>query len=715
MVKNHLQSHDAKKKHVVFASSNVKITAQEGGLPKFRIVGYTGGVMTWWWKSTPMVCDLSDAVFAKNSIAILKDHNEHDIVGHTTETKIENNQVILDGVFSGVGESAKEIVATGKNGFPWQASIGADYESLESYNEGQSVEVNGQKFEGPVDVARGLKIYETSFCVFGADENTNVQISAKKNKGKTMAKKIKAAQSFEEWAAEMGYDVATADETQLETWKAEYEEWLATQEPEPAEGADDKTEPNEGGDNEEDETKKAEANKGKVSASVQDFRNKIANDSKRISVIRKICAGQYPELEYKAIEQGWTSEQVELRILRAEKTRDRKPPMKDYSPENAVQASRTIEASALLSHGTNGKQLEKLGYDQKTINAAMEPVNRGLGLRGVIARCVQACGGHLDAGLSPTSFYDTAKNELNRYRVQASVSSFSTISLSGILSNIANKALLDGYAALPSKIQMFAKKSSHPDFKGLTSYRLGADGDFKKVPASGKIESTGLSEESYTNKVETWGRLITLTRQMIINDDLSAFTDIPRRLGMNGSRTMEREGWSTLLTSIATLFTASHGNTITDVLSVEGLNNASGKLSKTLTNDNDYSGFEGRYVIVGTSLSATADELYKSTTLYETTGNNPVYNKYEPITSPYWEGIPGKAAPANGATQWMLITDPALAPIIDIALLDGKGEPTVEDETAAFDVLGVQIRAYFDFGFAPLDWRGGVYSTGAGS
>jgi hypothetical protein len=521
--------------------------------------------------------------------------------------------------------------------------------------------------------------------------------------------------TFEEWAEENGYDIATADEAQLAEWQAEYDEWVASQPP--AEGADKKDDDNPDDIEDEDDDdppKKTEGSKGKKENHIAAYRRSIAIENKRIAAIRKICAGKHDKLEATAIEKGMTAEQVELRILRASAVQNRKPPMKSYSSDDAPSIGKMLEASVLISHGTDPKQVEKLGYDQKTINAAMESRNRNLSVRGVIARTIQANGGHIDAGLSPSSFYDSAKVELSRNRIQAAggTGSFSTISLSGILSNIANKALLDGYAALPSKIELIARKATHNDFKGLTSYRLGADGDFKRIPASGKIESTGLSEEAYTNKVETWGRLITLTRTMIINDDLSAFTDIPRKLGINGSRTMEREGWSTLLAGISTLFTAGHGNTITNVLSVGGLDAASAKLSKTMTNDKDYSGFEGRYVIVPTELSATADELYRSTTLYETTGNNPVYNRFEPIVSPYFSGIPGKTAPANAITQWIMLTDPALAPLIEIALLDGKGEPTVEDETAAFDVLGVQIRAYFDFGFAVQDWRGGVYSNG---
>ncbi|MDR1957847.1 MAG: hypothetical protein LBQ54_02185 [Planctomycetaceae bacterium] len=703
-----------KDKKVLFASSNVKITADAEGLTKFRIVAYTGGEMRWWHNDVPRVCDLTGAKFATASLPILRDHYDGCIVGHTTENRIENNQVILSGVISGTEYSAKEVADTGKNGFPWQASIGADYETLETYNEGQAVTVNGRVFRGPLEVVRGLTIYETSFCVFGADGKTSAQVFAKKNK----VTKGSVMKTFEEWADENGHDLSVLTEQEIETLRVEYDAWVLEQET--VEADDDKKDENgEPDSDEEDEEKKTEAGKGKpkkISASnppkhVANIRSDIVKETKRINAIRKISAGKYPALEAKAIETGMSEKDFEIKILKIQATQNRKPPMRSYSAPDAPQWESVLQASALMAYGTQPTRMEKLGYDQKVINAAMESPNRNVGLRGIIAACVQSSGGHLEAGLSPSSFYDNARNELNRHRIQAAGSSFSTLSLPGILSNIANKSLLDGYQLMEPTILKVAKQSTHKDFKGMTSYRLGSDGDFRRIPAGGRIQSMGLSEESYENKIETWGRLIQLDRQMIINDDLGAFTNLPRELGMKGARTLEREGWQALLNGLGTLFTAAHGNTMTTALSVAGYNQAAALLAKTLIAKDEYSGFLGKYVIVPTELDATANELYTSTTLYETTGNNPVYNKYEPIVAPYFSGTPKKPA-TNGTTQWILMTDPNLAPLIDLALLDGKLEPTVEDETAAFDVLGVQIRAYFDFGFGLMDWRGAVYSSG---
>ena len=58
------------------------------------------------------------------------------------------------GVVSRDTAAAKEIVVSARNGFPWQASIGAAVEEFEFVKEDQRVMANGREFLGPVNVVR---------------------------------------------------------------------------------------------------------------------------------------------------------------------------------------------------------------------------------------------------------------------------------------------------------------------------------------------------------------------------------------------------------------------------------------------------------------------------------------------------------------------------------------------------------------------------------
>ena len=74
--------------------------------------------------------------------------------------------------------AAREVVVSSKNGFPWQASIGAAVEEFEFVKENQKVIVNGRTFDGPVNVVRKATLGEISFVDLGADGNTSAHVAA---------------------------------------------------------------------------------------------------------------------------------------------------------------------------------------------------------------------------------------------------------------------------------------------------------------------------------------------------------------------------------------------------------------------------------------------------------------------------------------------------------------------------------------------------------
>ena len=140
--------------------------------------------------------------------------------------------------------------------------------------------------------------------------------------------------------------------------------------------------------------------------------------------------------------------------------------------------------------------------------------------------------------------------------IQAS-SGFSTISLSGTLSNLANKALLSAYNEIVSVIPRICRTATHSDFKSHTRYRVTSPGLLNKLGATGEIEHTELDEDTYSNQVETFARMMALTRQMMRNDDLNAFLQIPQMFGRMSARTKERSVFSVLLNNADSFFNTS--------------------------------------------------------------------------------------------------------------------------------------------------------------
>jgi hypothetical protein len=81
---------------------------------------------------------------------------------------------------------------------------------------------------------------------------------------------------------------------------------------------------------------------------------------------------------------------------------------------------------------------------------------------------------------------------------------------------------------------------------------------------------------------------------------------------------------------------------------------------------------------------------------------------YRPEVSAYV----GNTAFGGTQTSWYLLANPNDLPTIEVVFLNGQQTPIIEEAEADFDMLGIAMRGYFDFGVAKQDWRGGVRSKG---
>ncbi|MCC7204398.1 MAG: hypothetical protein IT441_04915, partial [Phycisphaeraceae bacterium] len=151
-------------------------------LPRFSMVAYTGGAMRLAGWTFPVVVDLAGMNIPSQLRPIRVGHNTDQRVGHTTAIRADNGQLVAGGVVSCTGRTAQEVVADARNGFPWQASIGAAVEEFEFTPEGRTVVVNGREFTGPVNVVRRSTLGEISFVDLGADGNTSARVAASAKK-----------------------------------------------------------------------------------------------------------------------------------------------------------------------------------------------------------------------------------------------------------------------------------------------------------------------------------------------------------------------------------------------------------------------------------------------------------------------------------------------------------------------------------------------------
>ncbi|MFN7448635.1 MAG: hypothetical protein ACK5RF_10140 [Pirellula sp.] len=638
--------------------------AEEGkpALRKFSMVAYTGGAMRLGGWPYPVVVDLAGMRVTRKSRPILKDHDRASIVGHTDDIMVGDSRLEVAGVISGVGNTAQEVIATSENGFPWQASLGANADKVVFIPEGKSATANSREFKGPVYIARKSTLGEVSFVALGADDNTEARIAA----GQTSDD-----EEFDN--EESDDDTADSDDSELEPVNASLE-------------------------------LSAKPTRTNTNGVVSRMRIEAAAESKRISGIRKVCAGKHTEIEARAIEEGWSVTKTELAVLRIER-----PKAPDQQASQPMYRREVLEAACCLSVGLDETKLIK-AYGERTLNSA-DPL-RHIGLRELVAECARLEGHDI-----PRVFGDGAVT------IRAG---FSTMSLPGILENVMNKTLLAAYENTPIAAFDLCSVGTVSDFKEVSRFRLLGTGGFEKVAPDGELKHGKMSEQKYSNKADTYGQLLMLTRQDIINDDLNAFMDIPRQMGRSGAESIDDLFFTLLLGNNPAFFSSTNSNLITGVDSVFSANS----LTKAKTNfrkqkagpgnkakDQKPINIRPEFLVVPVELETDAELLMGSAQLMiDAQGqptkipvDNPHRNKYRVISTPH---LSDAYYPGASAKAWYLFANPNVLPAFEIVFLNGRRTPVIERVEMPPNMLGMGFRSFIDFGVNSQDPRAAVKVTG---
>ena len=141
----------------------------------FQIKAYTGEVVDRWWGR--LAIDI-EGVQARDNMPVLKNHHPDYIVGFTTQA-YKDGSFFVDGKFSAVTDSAKEVKGLAEEGFPWQASIGVYPTKILSLEKDGTMDVNGKTVTGPAEIWVESVVEEVSFVPLGADSSTEVTTFSK--------------------------------------------------------------------------------------------------------------------------------------------------------------------------------------------------------------------------------------------------------------------------------------------------------------------------------------------------------------------------------------------------------------------------------------------------------------------------------------------------------------------------------------------------------
>lgn len=136
----------------------------------------------WYWGR--IVFDYAGMKTTKERLTLDYCHREDEVVGYADSVDTSGGELIVSGeiVSAMEGDRAAELLVKGPAGVPYEASIKFDrwnHLVLESYQEGASVEVNGQTLFGPLTVIRQCMLRGIAVCPYGADPYTDSEFSDK--------------------------------------------------------------------------------------------------------------------------------------------------------------------------------------------------------------------------------------------------------------------------------------------------------------------------------------------------------------------------------------------------------------------------------------------------------------------------------------------------------------------------------------------------------
>ena len=663
-------------------SEYLEITAaKDGGDGKHKVAGlaYSGGKMRLFGWSKPVVVDLS-GMTVPESVPLLANHVNHTLgrVG-VVSAKAEGGQLAISGEIVAGGELAEAIVAQGKAGADWQLSIGAEVEAAELVQEGKR-KVNGVEHEAPFYHVTKSTLREVSVVAVGADRSTHMTVTAQLQlKGNSiMEPEVTNKETKPVVAAAPATPTATPAAVPTDTPKTV----TASATPEkPAEPMPD-----------------AKA----IAAEA------VKAERDRVTMIKIACGSEFPEIEAKAIAEGWNKAQVNEAVLAAYRAKQPTTTPPSVTVKKSGMTAKTLEAALSLRAGIDGDTLAK-DMGEETVEAAMKDAD--MPLAGLLAECMRL------EGMDVPRTFDNASIK----------AAFSTVSLPGILSNVAQKKLLQAYRAQPIIATRLCTSADLSDFKENQRFRLTDIGDLKPVGADGEIKDGGVSEEKAVNQLDTYAKKFCLTRKMIINDDLGAFLKVPTAMGNRAARLVDQLFFERLLANPTMsdgkpLFASNHKNLLsgaTSALSADSLKKAIQLFLNQTDADGQPISVEPSILLVPTALKFLAQELTQGPTLVMSGGaENTIRPSVNVLAN---EGLTIVSSPYlsntkyNGAseTAWYLFGKPGTVDTFEIGYLKGKRTPTVERGDLDFNVLGIWFRVYFDVGIREQDHRGMVKSNGA--
>lgn len=332
---------------------------------------------------------------------------------------------------------------------------------------------------------------------------------------------------------------------------------------------------------------------------------------------------------------------------------------------------------------------------------------RGMRLIDMARESVELAGGNA-RGMTPQEIARAALG-CDRTAVRAA-GMHSTSDFPILLGATVNRTLRDSYALAPQTWRPLGRQSTVSDFREVSRVALGDIAALEKVNEHGEYKYGTLSEEGAPLKVGKFGKIIAITWEAIVNDDLSAMTRIPQALGAAAAQTESDVVWNLLLGNPTfidgeTVYSTAHGNVSASggAINTATLAAARAAMRKQKSKAGHFLNLGPEYLVVGPDKELEA---------YQFTSSNYVPAKNADINDSRNASLQVIVDARITGNQWYLFSAPGLVDTFEYAYLEGE-QGVFTETREGFEVDGMEIKARLVFGAAWIDYRGAYKNAGA--
>ncbi|OWV79571.1 hypothetical protein ATY77_26655 [Rhizobium sp. R634] len=299
-----------------------------------------------------------------------------------------------------------------------------------------------------------------------------------------------------------------------------------------------------------------------------------------------------------------------------------------------------------------------------------------------------------------------------------------TTDFPGILANITNTTLRAAYQAAPQTFRPLVRETTAVDFKPITRAQFGEAPALEKVNEHGEFKRGTIAEGKESYKIATYGKIVAITRQVLINDDLDAFARLPSAFGTQAAQLESDLVWGQILSNPlmgdgVALFHASHKNLmVARAIDIDPVSEGRTLFAlQTGLDGKTIIGLAPAYLIVPVAMQTRAEQFLGQISPAKTADVVPTsLQRLSIIAEPRLDkGIdrPDDNIVVEGsATAWYMAGLPAQTDIIELAYLEGARGVYTETRTG-FDIDGIETNVRLDVAAKILDWRNIAKNPGA--